>query len=42
MGYFTELDMYLLGQSTHYDIYKKLGAHLMTQKRKKGDRKSVV
>ena len=36
MGYFTELDMYLLGQSTHYDIYKKLGAHLMTQKRKKG------
>ena len=36
MGNFTELDMYLLGQATHYDIYKKLGAHLMTVKRKKG------
>ena len=21
-------DMYLFGQGTHYDIYKKLGAHL--------------
>lgn len=27
MGNFTELDMYLFGQATHYDIYKKLGAH---------------
>lgn len=36
MGNFTDLDMYLLGQSTHYDIYKKLGAHLTTYKRKKG------
>jgi 1,4-alpha-glucan branching enzyme len=36
MGFFTELDMYLLGQSTHYDIYKKLGAHPVTVKRKKG------
>ena len=26
----TELDMYLFGQSTHYDIYKKMGAHVMT------------
>ena len=25
---FTELDQYLFGQGTHYDIYKKLGAHL--------------
>ena len=23
----TELDQYLFGQGTHYDIYKKLGAH---------------
>ena len=23
MGNFTELDMYLFGQATHYDIYKK-------------------
>ena len=27
MGNFTELDMYLFGQGTHYDIYNKLGAH---------------
>ena len=27
MGNFSELDMYLFGQATHYDIYKKLGAH---------------
>jgi 1,4-alpha-glucan branching enzyme len=25
-----ELDMYLFGNGTHYEIYKKLGAHLMT------------
>ena len=24
---FTELDQYLFGQGTHYDIYRKLGAH---------------
>ena len=33
---FTELDQYLFGQGTHYDIYKKLGAHPTTQHRKKG------
>lgn len=27
MSNFTELDMYLFGQATHYDIYKKMGAH---------------
>ena len=27
MGKFSDLDMYLFGQGTHYDIYKKLGAH---------------
>lgn len=27
MGNFSEMDMYLFGQGTHYDIYKKLGAH---------------
>lgn len=32
----TELDMYLFGQSTHYDIYKKMGAHLMTVRQKEG------
>lgn len=30
MAYFSELDMYLFGQGTHYDIYKKLGAHKIT------------
>ncbi|MCR4798646.1 MAG: 1,4-alpha-glucan branching protein GlgB [Lachnospiraceae bacterium] len=29
MSNFTELDSYLFGQATHYDIFKKLGAHLM-------------
>ena len=24
----SELDQYLFGQGTHYEIYKKLGAHL--------------
>ena len=36
MANFTELDRYLFGQATHYDIYRKLGAHLTTQKGKKG------
>ena len=27
MEHFSDLDMYYLGQGTHYDIYKKLGAH---------------
>ncbi len=31
MGNFTELDAYLFGQGTHYDIYKKLGAHKAKQ-----------
>ena len=34
---FGELDQYLFGQGTHYDIYKKLGAHLISGRgRKKG------
>ncbi len=32
----TELDMYLFGQSTHYDIYKKMGAHPMKINQKEG------
>ena len=31
-----ELDQYLFGQGTHYDIYKKLGAHVATNEGKKG------
>lgn len=27
----TEFDRYLFAEGTHYEIYKKLGAHLMTQ-----------
>ena len=30
MSNFTEMDSYLLGQATHYDIYRKMGAHVMT------------
>ena len=33
---FTELDAYLFGQATHYDIYKKLGAHKATVDGKEG------
>lgn len=29
MSNFTELDSYLFGQATHYDIFKKMGAHPM-------------
>ena len=36
MSNFTEMDCYLFGQATHYDIYRKMGAHLMTEKKKKG------
>lgn len=31
-----ELDQYLFGQGTHYDIYKKLGAHPAEIDGKKG------
>ena len=36
MSNFTEMDCYLFGQATHYDIYRKMGAHLMTVGKKKG------
>ncbi len=36
MSNFTEMDCYLFGQGTHYDIYHKMGAHLATVKGKKG------
>ncbi len=26
--FISDMDMYLFGMGTHYDIYKKLGAHL--------------
>ncbi|MGI5999516.1 MAG: 1,4-alpha-glucan branching protein GlgB [Candidatus Merdisoma sp.] len=29
-GFVGDLDQYLFGQGTHYDIFQKLGAHLMT------------
>ena len=32
----TELDMYLFGQSTHYDIYRKMGAHPMKTRKEEG------
>ena len=33
---FTDLDQYLFGQGTNYEIYKKLGAHPTTYRRRKG------
>ncbi len=36
MSNFTEMDCYYFGQATHYDIYKKMGAHPMEQDGKKG------
>ena len=33
---FGEKDQYYFGQATHYDIYKKLGAHVTTQGKKQG------
>lgn len=33
---FTDLDQYLFGQGTHYEVYKKMGAHPTTYRRKKG------
>ena len=33
---FTDLDQYLFGQGTHYDIYRKLGAHPCRQDGKDG------
>ena len=36
MSYFTDMDSYLFGQGTHYDIYRKLGAHYVNEKGKDG------
>jgi 1,4-alpha-glucan branching enzyme len=36
MSYFTEMDSYLFGQGTNYEIYRKMGAHLITVDGKKG------
>ena len=34
--FITEMDRYLFGSGTHYDIYKKLGAHVTEKDGKKG------
>ena len=36
MSYFTDMDCYLFGQGTHYDIYRKLGSHYVNEKGKDG------
>ena len=36
MSYFTEMDCYLFGQATHYDIYRKMGAHVVEKNGVKG------
>ena len=38
-GLISDLDCYLFGAGTHYEIYKKLGAHPMTYK---GKRASIL
>ncbi|MCR5846680.1 MAG: 1,4-alpha-glucan branching protein GlgB [Lachnospiraceae bacterium] len=35
-AFISEADCYLFGQGTHYDIYKKLGAHICTKGGKQG------
>ena len=35
-GIISEMDRYLFGNGTHYEIYEKLGAHPMTYKGKSG------
>ncbi len=34
--FISDMDMYLFGMGTHYDIYKKLGAHVCKKKGKSG------
>ena len=34
--FISEIDQYLFGQGTHYEIYKKLGAHVITLNGEKG------
>ncbi len=34
--FISEADQYLFSQATHYDIYKKLGAHLSEERKEKG------
>ena len=36
MSNFTEMDCYLFGQATHYDIYRKMGAHVMIENGESG------
>ena len=33
---FSEMDRYLFGEGTHYEIYKLMGAHPTTQRGKDG------
>ena len=35
-GMISEMDRYLFGNGTHYEIYQKLGAHPVTLKGKSG------
>lgn len=34
--FISDADQYVFGQGTHYDIYKKLGAHVCNKGKKKG------
>ena len=34
-GFITDMDRYLFGNGTHYEIYRKLGAHMQTYEGKR-------
>ena len=36
IGVLTDMDRYLFGNGTHYEIYHKLGAHMLTYEGKRG------
>ena len=38
MGFFTDVDNYLFRQGTSYEVYKKMGAHIVTENDVKGTR----
>ena len=40
--FISEADQYLFSQATHYDIYKKLGAHVSEEKGEKEWRESTL
>ena len=42
IGFITEVDRYLYGNGTHYEIYEKLGAHPKNYQGKEGMYLSLI